>query len=132
MTKIILDTNAYSAFMGGDKKVFDYIVESEIVYMSTIVIGELFAGFYRGERLTQHLEELRAFLDKDGVEVIDVSIETAEIFGEIKASLSKEGKMIPLNDIWIAAHSVETGAKLISYDTHFKSICGLRIWNVLQ
>jgi tRNA(fMet)-specific endonuclease VapC len=132
MTKIILDTNAYSAFMGGDKKVFDYIVESEIVYMSTIVIGELFAGFYRGERLTQHREELRAFLDKDGVEVIDVSIETAEIFGEIKASLSKEGKMIPLNDIWIAAHSVETGAKLISYDTHFKSICGLRIWNVLQ
>ncbi len=118
--------------MGGDKKVFDYIVESEIVYMSTIVIGELFAGFYRGERLTQHREELRAFLDKDGVEVIDVSIETAEIFGEIKASLSKEGKMIPLNDIWIAAHSVETGAKLISYDTHFKSICGLRIWNVLQ
>jgi tRNA(fMet)-specific endonuclease VapC len=132
MTKIILDTNAYSAFMGGDKKVFDYIVESEIVYISTIVIGELFAGFYRGERLTQHREELRAFLDKDGVEVIDVSIETAEIFGEIKASLSKEGKMIPLNDIWIAAHSVETGAKLISYDTHFKSICGLRIWNVLQ
>lgn len=132
MTKIILDTNAYSAFMGGDKKVFDYIVESEIVYMSTIVIGELFAGFYRGERLSQHREELRAFLDKDGVEVIDVSIETAEIFGEIKASLSKEGKMIPLNDIWIAAHSVETGAKLISYDTHFKSICGLRIWNVLQ
>ncbi|MPL78622.1 Ribonuclease VapC2 [bioreactor metagenome] len=132
MTKIILDTNAYSAFMGGDKKVFDYIVESEIVYISTIVIGELFAGFYRGERLTQHREELRAFLDKDGVEVIDVSIETAEIFGEIKASLSKEGKMIPLNDIWIAAHSVETGAKLISYDTHFKSICGLRVWNVLQ
>ncbi|HAP55139.1 MAG: type II toxin-antitoxin system VapC family toxin [Treponema sp.] len=132
MTKIILDTNAYSAFMGGDKKVFDYIVESEVVYISTIVIGELFAGFYRGERLTQHREELRAFLDKDGVEVIDVSIETAEIFGEIKASLSKEGKMIPLNDIWIAAHSVETGAKLISYDTHFKSICGLRIWNVLQ
>jgi len=132
MTKIILDTYAYSAFMGGDKKVFDYIVESEIVYISTIVIGELFAGFYRGERLSQHREELRAFLDKDGVEVIDVSIETAEIFGEIKASLSKEGKMIPLNDIWIAAHSVETGAKLISYDTHFKSICGLRIWNVLQ
>ncbi|MEL7555386.1 MAG: type II toxin-antitoxin system VapC family toxin [bacterium] len=132
MTKIILDTNAYSAFMGGDKKVFDYIVESEIVYISTIVIGELFAGFYRGERLSQHREELRAFLDKDGVEVIDVSIETAEIFGEIKASLSKEGKMIPLNDIWIAAHSVETGAKLISYDTHFKSICGLRVWNVLQ
>jgi tRNA(fMet)-specific endonuclease VapC len=132
MTKIILDTNAYSAFMGGDKKVFDYIVESEVVYISTIVIGELFAGFYRGERLTQHREELRAFLDKDGVEVIDVSIETAEIFGEIKASLSKEGKMIPLNDIWIAAHSVETGAKLISYDTHFKSICGLRVWNVLQ
>ena len=128
MTKILLDTNAYSAFMSGDKSVFDYIVESEIIYISTIVIGELFAGFHGGEKLTQNKEELRSFLSKDGVEIINVTVETAEIFGEIKAGLSKKGKMIPLNDIWIAAHSIETGSKLITYDKHFKSISGLRIW----
>jgi tRNA(fMet)-specific endonuclease VapC len=132
MTKILLDTNAYSSFLSGDKSVFDYIVDAEVIYISTIVIGELFAGFHGGGKLSQNREELKSFLNKDGVEVIDVTVETAEIFGEIKAGLSKKGKMIPLNDIWIAAHSIETGSKLVTYDKHFKSINGLRIWEELK
>ena len=132
MTKTLLDTNAYSAFMSGDELVLEYIIESEVIYISTIVIGELFAGFHGGGKLTQNREELRSFLRKDGVEVIDVTIETAEIFGEIKAGLRKKGSMLPLNDIWIAAHSIETGSKLVTYDKHFKSIDGLRIWEELD
>jgi tRNA(fMet)-specific endonuclease VapC len=131
MTKILLDTNAYSAFMYGNKKVFGYIIESEVTYMSTIVIGELFAGFHGGGKLVQNREELKSFLSKEGVELIAVSIETAEIFGEIKARLSKQGKMLPINDIWIAAHAIETGSKLITFDEHFKSISGLRVWEEL-
>jgi tRNA(fMet)-specific endonuclease VapC len=132
MTKILLDTNAYSAFMAGDKSVFEYIVEAEAIYISTIVIGELFAGFHGGGRFNQNKEELKLFLSKDGVKTIDVTMETAEIFGEIKSKLTKTGKMIPLNDIWIAAHSIETGSKLITYDRHFKNISGLRIWEELN
>ncbi|MFH2067663.1 MAG: type II toxin-antitoxin system VapC family toxin [Pseudomonadota bacterium] len=132
MTKILLDTNAYSGFMSGDQLVFDYIVESEIVYISTIMLGELFAGFQGGNRYAANKNELKIFLNKDGVTIIDVTIETSEIFGEIKAALNKKGKMIPLNDIWIAAHAVETGAKLLTYDTHFKNIDGLRVWAELK
>jgi len=132
MTKIILDTNAYSGFMSGDQLVFDYIVESEIVYISTIMLGELFAGFHGGKRFSKNKNDLKTFLNKDGIKVIDVSIETSEIFGEIKAELSNKGKMIPLNDIWIAAHAIETGAKLITYDPHFKNIDGLRLWEELK
>jgi tRNA(fMet)-specific endonuclease VapC len=132
MTKILLDTNAYSGFMSGDQLVFDYIVESEIVYISTIMLGELFAGFQGGNRYAANKNELKIFLNKDGVTIIDVTIETSEIFGEIKAALNKKGKMIPLNDIWIAAHAVETGAKLLTYDAHFKHIDGLRVWAELK
>lgn len=130
--KILLDTNAYSGFMGGNQIVLDYLVESEIVYVSTIMLGELFAGFRRGKKYTSNVEELKRFLSKDGIKTIDVTVETSEIFGEIKTELSKKGKMIPLNDIWIAAHAVETGSKLITYDLHFKSISGLRIWDELK
>lgn len=131
MTKILLDTNAYSGFLSGDRLVFEHIVESEIIYLSTVMIGELFAGFHGGSKFSQNKNELKTFLSKEGVTVIDVSIETAEIFGEIKSQLRRKGKMIPLNDIWIAAHAVETGAKLISYDAHFKNISGLRLWEEL-
>jgi tRNA(fMet)-specific endonuclease VapC len=132
MTKILLDTNAYSAFMAGDKSVFEHIIEAEAIYISTIVIGELFAGFHGGGKLSQNREELKLFLSKDGVKTIDVTMETAEIFGEIKSELAKTGKMILLNDIWIAAHSIEMGSKLITYDRHFKNISGLRIWEELN
>jgi len=132
MKKILLDTNAYSGFMAGNKRVFEYIIEAEVIYMSTIVLGELFAGFQGGDKVNQNKEELKAFLDKDGVRILDVNIETAEIFGEIKNGLAKTGKMIPLNDIWIAAHAIESGSKLITYDEHFKNINGLRIWEELK
>jgi tRNA(fMet)-specific endonuclease VapC len=100
--------------------------------MSTVMIGELFAGFHDGNRYSSNVGELKLFLNKDGIKTLDVTLETSEIFGEIKTGLSKKGKMIPLNDIWIAAHAIETGAKLITYDSHFKSINGLRIWEELK
>jgi predicted nucleic acid-binding protein len=128
MTKILLDTNAYSEFMSGNKLVFEYIIEAEEVYLSTVMLGELFAGFHGGKKCTKNKEDLKIFIEKDGIKIINVSLETAEIFGEIKSGLSKKGKMIPLNDIWIAAHTIETGSKLITFDSHFKQISGLRIW----
>ena len=132
MKKILLDTNGYSHFMAGDVVVFDYMVESETIYLSTIVIGELFAGFLGGKRTSENKKELLDFIDKPNVEIFDVTIETSEIFGEIKNQLKKAGKMIPLNDIWIAAHAIETGAKLITYDKHFTSISGLRLWEEIH
>lgn len=128
MTKILLDTNAYSGFMTGDRRVFDAIIESRDIYISTIVIGELFAGFRGGTRFQENKLELKQFLSKPGVQIIDVSMETAAIFGEIKNTLRTNGTMIPLNDIWIAAHTIETGSKLITFDLHFRNIAGLRVW----
>ncbi|MBR3924076.1 MAG: PIN domain-containing protein [Kiritimatiellae bacterium] len=49
----------------------------------------------------------------------------AERWGYVKASLAKNGTPIPDNDIWIAATALETGARLISYDSHFDSVGGL-------
>ncbi len=132
MTKILLDTNAYSEFMSGNTFVFDYIIEAEIIFLSTIMIGELFAGFQGGRKYIKNKEDFKSFINKDGIRILDVTIETSEIFGEIKTELSKKGKMIPLNDIWIAAHTIETGAKLITYDSHFKQINGLRVWDELK
>ena len=108
--------------------IFDRIVESCIIYLSSIVIGELFAVFFGGNKITKNRHDLNNFISKSGVQIIDVTIETAEIFGEIKNELSKKGKMIPVNDIWIAAQTIETGSKLLTFDCHFNNISGLRIW----
>jgi len=62
------------------------------------------------------------------VTTLETTIETADAFGLIMGSLRKSGKPIPINDVWIAAHGLETGSILVTYDDHFAVIPGLRLW----
>lgn len=79
-----------------------------------------------------NIHQLESFLEKKEVHTINVTIFTSEIFSEIKSALKAKRKMIPLNDLWIAGHAIETGSTLISFDSHFKEIPGLRIWEKLR
>jgi tRNA(fMet)-specific endonuclease VapC len=128
MKRLVLDTNAYSALRKGDQKVFDAICEAEKIYISAIVMGELYAGFYNGVKIRENIKQLRNFLDKSPVEPAFVTDETAEIYGHLFTALRKKGTPLPLNDIWIAAQTMELGAVLISFDKHFERISGLRIF----
>jgi tRNA(fMet)-specific endonuclease VapC len=131
MRKILLDTNAYIGFLRGDEQVLSYLGQAEFVYMSVFVMGELYAGFRAGGREKENKQSLEKFLTKSTVTVLDASKETAEIFGLIKESLKKTGHPIPVNDVWIGAHALETGSILLTYDRHFSFIPGLRIWDEL-
>jgi len=127
MKKIILDTNAYSGLLRGDESILEILSRAAIVYMSVFVLGELLTGFKGGTRESTNVQLLRDFLERPTVKILDATMETSEIFAEIKTSLKTAGNPIPINDIWIAAHAVETGSMLITFDAHFKKITGLRI-----
>ncbi|MDX1960796.1 MAG: type II toxin-antitoxin system VapC family toxin [Leptospiraceae bacterium] len=128
MKKILLDTNAYSNLLRGDEKVFNVILDAEKIYLSVIVIAELLTGFRGGNQFHKNKSLLDEFKLKETVECLGVTSETAEIFSELKVYLHKKGTPIPINDIWIAAHTVETGSVLITYDAHFKNLDGMRLW----
>ena len=127
MSRVLLDTNAYVRLMVGDSEALDAVAEAEEVYLSVFVMGELFAGFRGGSRLEENRQILKTFLAKPTVTFVSASAETADIFGEIKDNLRRAGTPVPINDVWIAAHAMETGAVLISYDEHFRHIPGLRL-----
>ncbi len=129
MRSVLLDTNAYARLMAGDKRVLDVLSTAEKVYMSVFVIGELEAGFRSGGKAQQNREILARFLDKPTVEVLDATRETAEVFGMVKDTLRRAGQPIPLNDVWVAAHALETGSVLVTYDAHFRAVSGLRLWD---
>ena len=128
MNKILLDTNAYTNYLRGDKQVLEFLANADIVYMSVFVAGELFAGFRGGSRFRHNKMNFEKFLSKSTVEVLNTSEATADIFGQLKYTLKKAGTPLPINDIWIAAHAIETGSVLITYDTHFAKLPGLRLW----
>jgi tRNA(fMet)-specific endonuclease VapC len=128
MKQVLLDTNAYSELLKGDERVLSEIGEAEKVYMSVFVLGELFYGFKGGQKEVQNRGYLKDFLSKHTVRIVQASEETAEYFSELKHNLKMQGKKIPLNDVWIAAHTMQHGAVLITYDRHFEYVQGLRIW----
>jgi len=122
---ILLDTSAYSAMMRGHKEVTDRVRRAERVILSAVVAGELLLGFRLGARPKKNLAELEAFLDNPYVSLMPVTPTTADRFARIAAALRARGRPIPTNDIWIAAHAMETGAELLSFDAHFEAIDGL-------
>jgi tRNA(fMet)-specific endonuclease VapC len=128
MKKILLDTNAYVRFLRGDEKVMTQLAQADNVYMSVFVLGELYAGFKGGAKERNNRQILERFLLKPTVTVLEATLETADIFGLVMASLRKAGHPLPINDVWIAAHALETGSILVTYDDHFALIPGLRLW----
>ncbi len=122
MKKISLDTNAYSALITGNETVLDALGEANEVYLSIFVIGELYYGFTNGSKEKRNREILNNFLKKETVKIIHTTIETAEIYGRLKTNLKKKGSPVPINDLWIASHAIETGSFLLTFDSNFKTI----------
>lgn len=129
--KLLLDTNAYVALMKGHNGVANRIRKAERVFLSAIVAGELLFGFRNGSRCEKNMSELDRFLENRFVEFLPVSYTTADRFGRIAALLRRRGTPMPSNDIWIAAHAIESGAELLSFDRHFENIESL-VWTKLR
>lgn len=129
MNSIVLDTNAYTNLLTGSEPVLTALSEAEIIYMSIFVLGELYAGFKGGSREKKNREVLSAFLHKPSVKLLNATNETADVFATVKQLLKKKGRPIPVNDIWIAAHAIESGSVLVTFDAHFSAVDGLRIYS---
>ena len=125
--RILLDTNAYTFFAQSNGKPVERVEAADEVLMSTIVLGELFQGFRFGTRFRSNSDILARFLSAESVTVIDVSATTADWYSRIAAASRAKGRPIPTNDMWIAAHAMETGAELISADHHFEQVDGLGV-----
>ncbi|TVR87489.1 MAG: type II toxin-antitoxin system VapC family toxin [Spirochaetaceae bacterium] len=127
MSRILLDTNAYTALMVGDSRVADLLSQSEAILLSPVVIGELYDGFLGGSRNLENRRVLQKFRSKPRTVCVPITDATAEWFAEIKRSLRRRGQPIPINDVWIAASCMEHGAHLLSFDRHFDVVDGLLV-----
>ena len=123
--RILLDSNAYSNLKRGHPRVAELVRASEQVVLPFVVIGELLYGFRHGTRLERNVAELQAFLENPRVATPSMNLTTADRYARIATALRAKGRPIPSNDIWIAAHAMETGTDLISSDQHFEFVDGL-------
>lgn len=122
MSRIFLDTSAYSAFKRGHPLIQHRVREASQIQLNPVVLGELRAGFLKGTRLRENLSELAQFLASPRVAIAPIDEETAERYAVIVDSLRRIGAPIPTNDIWIAASAMQYGSLLLTTDPHFRAV----------
>ena len=123
--RVVLDTSAYSQMRAGHADVLDFIAAAEMVLMPVTVIGELEAAFEFGRRSRENRSILEEFLAEPFVVTLGVTTQVARTYGRQFARLRRAGTPIPVNDLWIAAETLDCGGHLLTLDRHFERVEGL-------
>lgn len=126
MRPLLVDTNAYAAFMRGDGAIVEAVAHAAALRLNTVVLGELLGGFAAGSREAVHRDELSRFLASPRVVVLPITAVTADSYALVYSALRRRGQPIPSNDLWIAASALEHGCGLLTLDAHFRQVDGLR------
>ena len=121
---MILDTNALLAYLGRTPEAVEIVSEAREIAIPVMVAGEFAFGIAQSRHREAYERSLRRMLDR--CVVLDVGIETARHYAAIRLELKAAGNPIPANDVWIAALSRQHAISVMSRDTHFDFVGGLR------
>lgn len=126
---ILLDTDICIELLRGNKKVLKMRAAfSGDVAISFMAVGELFYG----ARNSAFPEENQLLVEKFimTVPVIQTDIPILKRFGDLKAGLKKNNRLLPDADIFVAAVALEKAEALATGNTkHFERIERLKIEN---
>jgi tRNA(fMet)-specific endonuclease VapC len=93
--------------------------DTGIVICAT-VLGELYYGALVSARPQEQVARLEQFFSK--YKTLQTSLEVIQSYAYIKCQLKQKGKMIPENDLWIAAFAKAHALPLLTSDLHFQSV----------
>jgi tRNA(fMet)-specific endonuclease VapC len=122
VSRICLDTSAYSHFVRGHAEAGKIVRRASVVAMPVVTLGELKAGFRLGKHETENEAGLAEFLLQPAVRILHVDDETAVLYGELFAELKRSGFKASTNDIWIAALALQEGTTVLTFDADFPRI----------
>ena len=88
------------------------------------MIGEFQYGLLVSRKRTR-LQTLLTRLESESI-VLPSDRETADWYASIRYALRKKGTPIPENDIWIAALARQHTLEIVSRDSHFDHVEGIR------
>ncbi len=122
MKTVLPDTSVIIDFFDGDRTFERELSSAERIVVTPSVIAEFLAGVSASARDKAKQMAFDAFLENPIVEVVTHDRETAAYYASIFRHLKKEGTMIPLGDIWVAASAMQHGATVLTKDRHFAVI----------
>ena len=121
---MILDTNALSAWVEGLATVEAAFRSADRLVVPSVVLGEYYFGIRQSRYRSRYEEWLRRYLPL--AEIAAVTSATADAYADICLELKRLGHPIPPNDAWIAALARQHALPVLSNDTHFDVVAGIR------
>jgi len=123
--EIALDTSVAIRFLNGDRGVTESVLALPEIVLPIVVVGELLFG---AENSTRPLKNLSRYLEFiSACVVLPLGMETATSYAKTRLALKRQGRPIPMNDLWIAAQCLEQGWTLVTDDTDFDDVDGLMV-----
>jgi len=106
----------------------DFLKDKSIAF-TTITAFELFLGAEISKKYDQNMKAIKSLIQQ--FPVLPLSIKSSYIAATIYLDLQKKGQMIELNDIYIAAVTLEHGAELATDNVnHYQRVSQLKIINI--
>lgn len=132
----LLDTNICIALINGSsdavrRRFRRTLAAGGEVFVSSIVVFELWFGVFRSSRVRLNSDRLEAFL-KAPLTILPFEDEDARAAGMINASLRASGAPIGSYDVLLAGHAVNRGFTLVTANaSEFSRVKGLswQDWN---
>jgi len=129
--KYILDTNIciYLLNKRNDKNLRTYIdnIPPHEIGISIITLCELEYGITKSRHPKLAKKALAPLLHL--YQVLPLPMTIADEYGTLKSYLHKQGTPIGSNDLFIAAHAITLGQVLVTNDSDFNKVPGLKIEN---
>jgi tRNA(fMet)-specific endonuclease VapC len=123
--KYLLDTNAVICFLNGNEEMTRRLESGVEVFLSTIVLGELYFGAAKSTQTAENFSRIAEFAL--GNTLLPCDLGTAQHYGVLKWELRTKGKPIPENDVWVAATALQHGLTIVTSDKHFDGIRNLTV-----
>ena len=95
MRPLLIDTNAYSAFMRGNGQIVEAIANADQLRLSAVVLGELLGGFAAGSREAANREELARFLASPRVSLLPINDRTADCYALVYSGCGAKASPFP-------------------------------------
>ncbi len=106
----------------------DFLKDKSIAF-TTITAFELFLGAEISKKYDHNMKAVKSLIQQ--FPVLPLSIKSSYIAATIYSDLQKKGQLIELNDIYIAAVTLEHGAELATDNVnHYQRVSQLKIINI--
>ncbi len=127
MKRILFDTNVLIPYLRNPDAFAGILSSYDCIMLTPTVIGEFRVGITPTKQGMESARVLDDFLLNSAVEEIHITFQTSVFYARIFQMLKHQGTPIPTNDIWIAAAAMQCWGDLLTNDSHFMHIHGLRI-----